>query len=298
MSSSAWWFAGSLFVAGFADAVVDVAQNVAGVRVQDQANRPILSSMHALWSLGGAASGAASAGAVAAGIAPEWFLAATALISVVLVAYGGWLVQPTLKQNVPPVTQPSEAQSNSQRTPWRAVIGVALPLVVVAVCGTAVEDIANNWAALSGAQLAGMSSAAGVVFAIVIASQCLGRFLGDVLVHRFSRVRVATWGGLCIAAGGCIVVLTHQPAILCAGFATAGWGCATLVPSALNAAARLPGISQQAGVTVVSWLMRIGFLATSPIIGVMADHINLRAGLGLLIPLGLTTALLSQRLAQ
>jgi hypothetical protein len=47
-----------------------------------------------------------------------------------------------------------------------------------------------------------------------------------------------------------------------AGFAAVGFDCATLVPSALTAAAHLPGVTGPAGASLVTWLMRLGFLAT------------------------------------
>ena len=84
-----WAFALALFVAGFVDAIVDVAQNVAGVRVQDTAGRPILSSMHALWSLGGVASGALSTVSAASGVDARLHLAILAVAGIVLVTLGG-----------------------------------------------------------------------------------------------------------------------------------------------------------------------------------------------------------------
>ena len=50
---------------GFLDAIVDSAQNVHGVRVEDYNDRSIMNSLHALWSLGaalGSLTGSACAG--------------------------------------------------------------------------------------------------------------------------------------------------------------------------------------------------------------------------------------------
>lgn len=51
--SSGWALAGLLLVLGFLDPIVDVAQNVTAVRVQDAVGFSIMSSVHAAWSLGG-----------------------------------------------------------------------------------------------------------------------------------------------------------------------------------------------------------------------------------------------------
>ncbi|MFT3859999.1 MFS transporter [Micropruina sp.] len=284
-------FALALFVAGFVDAIVDVAQNVAGVRVQDAVGRPILSSMHALWSLGGVASGALSTMSAASGADARLHLAILAVSGTALVALGGWLIGP-LADNSPSDTADA-GPSEAGRRRWRSVAVLALPLVVVAICGTTVEDVANNWAALSGVRLAGLDAAvAGTAFTVTIGSQCVGRFTGDLMIGRFGAGRVARIGGGLIALGGVLIVSATSPLPLIAGLILAGYGSATLVPSAFNAAARLPGIGQGGGVTLISWLMRLGFLATSPIIGVITDSAGLRWGMGILILIGITTVAL------
>ncbi|RIJ55084.1 MFS transporter, partial [Clavibacter phaseoli] len=76
-AAAGWMLALALLAAGFLDAVVDVAQNVAGIRVQDAAGRSILSSMHALWSLGAVAGGGVATLAAAAGADVRLHLALT-----------------------------------------------------------------------------------------------------------------------------------------------------------------------------------------------------------------------------
>ncbi|RIJ54308.1 MFS transporter, partial [Clavibacter phaseoli] len=177
----------------------------------------------------------------------------------------------------------------------RRALVVSLPLVAVAICGTMVEDVANNWAALSAVRIGGLPvDVAGVAFIVVIGSQCVGRFTGDALIQRTSRAAVARLGGALIALGAILVVsTTGQVATLLVGLALAGYGSATLVPSAMSAAAEIPGVSAGAGVTIVSWLMRLGFLVTSPLIGGLADAVDLRLGLGLVIVVGVAAALLA-----
>lgn len=291
-----WMLAVSLFLAGLFDAIVDVAQNVAGIRVQNASGRTILSSMHALWSLGGVASGIASTAAAAAGADVRLYLAIASVAAIALVAAGAALLR-----GIVPALADSSAhgpRADSRRavgSRWRAVIIAALPLVLIAIGGTMVEDIANNWAAMSGVELAGMPvTLAGIAFTVMIGSQCIGRFSGDVLIDRFGRARVARVGGVAIAGGGALVVTTVDSAWqLLIGLALAGYGSATIVPSALAAASRIPGVGEGAGVTLVSWLMRIGFLITSPMIGMITLATELRWGIALLVPVGIIVFLLA-----
>lgn len=292
-ATAGWMLAGCIFLAGFFDAIVDVAQNVAGIRVQDAVKRPILSSMHAFWSLGGVAGGAISTAAAGAGLDARLHLAIMAGAGAALVSSGALLTSRLSRDTTPKTSSIAAPSSRLQR--WGRVTLLVLPLVLIAVCGTMVEDIANNWAAMAGVQLGGLSaSVAGVAFTIVIGAQCIGRFTGDLLITKWGRVNVARLGGVTIAVGGLILVTARgDVGAVLVGLAAAGYGSATLVPSALSAAATLPGVSQGAGVTIVSWLMRLGFLFTSPMIGLVTDSVGLRWGLATLIAIGVVTAAFS-----
>lgn len=61
-------------------------------------------------------------------------------------------------------------------------------------------------------------------------------------------------------------------------------GVATLVPAAMHGGDELPGLRAGTGLTVVSRLMRLGFLVSPPVVGLVADAVGLCAGL-LVVPL-------------
>lgn len=288
--------AACIFFVGFFDAIVDVAQNVVGIAIQDASGRSILSSMHALWSLGGVVSGAASTAAATAGVDMRLYLAAVGLTCVVIVATGGLLVgdgATTAKSNDEPGASGREGQSR-----WRFVLVAALPLAVIAICGTTIEDVANNWSAIAAVQISHVPAAsAGIAFSVIMGSQCLGRFSGDVLIQRRGRTWVARLGGILIVLGGLAIVTAQEPIQLLLGLAAVGYGSATLVPSALGAAAHIPGVSPAAGVTLVNWIMRVGFLVTSPLVGLITTATNLRWGLSILPLIGVATLALASRLS-
>ncbi|RAE56622.1 MFS transporter, partial [Burkholderia multivorans] len=107
----------------------------------------------------------------------------------------------------------------------RAIMRIALPLAVVAVCGIAVEDIANNWSALAAVELGGMPAAeAGIAFSTVIGAHCLGRFSGDVRVQRFGAGRIGRLGGILIALGGLGLATSTGTGQLLVSLAALGYG--------------------------------------------------------------------------
>lgn len=172
------------------------------------------------------------------------------------------------------------ADPRPSRRPW----AVLLVLGVLALIGALIEDVGNNWSANFLHDSVGLGVAlAGYGYVTLLVFQFIGRILGDRMTDRLGRNRVALIGGACIAAGFAAVVLAPSAGTGFLAFALAGFGCATLIPAAYAAADTVPGFRDGTGVTVVGWIMRVGFLATSPVIGAMADAVGLR--LAFLVPL-------------
>jgi MFS family permease len=157
-------------------------------------------------------------------------------------------------------------------------------LVLIAVGGTLVEDAGMTWAAVYLSGTLGTTVAiASFGFIALVGSQFVGRLLGDGLVNRFGQRAVARTGGATTAVGmGAALLFPSVPGTI-VGFALAGFGVATLVPAAMHGADELPGLRAGTGLTVVSWLMRLGFLVSPPVVGLIADAVGLRVGL-LVVP--------------
>ncbi|QHZ00033.1 Inner membrane protein YbjJ [Streptomyces sp. S4.7] len=273
----------ALFLAGATDAITDVAQNAHGLRVQRRYGRSIINSFHATWSVGAVTGGAMAAGAIALGLSRGQHLA----ISSVVFAAAACLA---LRHCLPgPDTEP-EAEDHQPKDAHgtgtaRRTMYVLVALVLIATAGTLVEDAGNSWAALYLSDSLHASAAlAATGYIALVGAQFIGRLIGDRLVDRFGRRTVARTGGLIAAAGMglALAVPTFPGTVL--GFAAAGFGVATLVPAAMHEANALPGLKPGSGLTIVSWLMRLGFLLSPPLVGLAADSTSLRVGL-LVVPL-------------
>jgi MFS family permease len=276
-------FALALLVAGAMDAITDVAQNAHGLRVQRHYGRSIINSFHAIWSIGAVTGGAMAAGAIALGLPLGVHLSISGLLFVVVALVALRFALPG------PDTEPVE-ESGAGRPTARFAAGPRIWLmigafVVIAIGGVLVEDAGSSWAAL---YLSGSLHAAGAVaawgFIALVGAQFVGRAIGDRLVDRFGQRLVARTGGVIVAAGmGLALAFPGVPGTIL-GFAAAGFGVATLVPAAMHEADELPGLKPGTGLTVVSWLMRLGSLVSPPVVGAVADHRSLRAGL-LIVPI-------------
>jgi MFS family permease len=294
-------FAGALFVAGAADACTDVAQNAHGLRVQRRYGRSIINSFHAIWSIGAVTGGSMAAAAIALGVSRGWHLLLSAAVFAVAACVALRFCLPG------PDTEPDEALDAREpgtggdaprrarpTVPGTRVGGVLAALVLIATAGTLVEDAGSSWATLylSDSLHASVALAASGYIALV-GAQFVGRLLGDRLVDRFGQRAVARSGAFVAAAGmGLALAVPTVPGTVL-GFAAAGFGVATLVPAAMHEADELPGLKPGSGLTIVSWLMRLGFLLSPPVVGLVADATSLRVGL-LVVPFaGLLVLLLA-----
>jgi MFS family permease len=292
LADSVVMLAAALFLAGAMDAVTDVAQNAHGLRVQRRYGRSIINSLHAVWSVGAVTGGCMAAGAVALGLSLGQHLAISAALfaAVACAALRYCLPGP----DTAPDTAPGDrAPGRGPGRTSRRTVQVLAALVLIATAGTLVEDAGNSWAALylSGSLHASVALAASGYIALV-GAQFIGRLIGDRLVDRFGQRAVARTGGLVAALGmGLALAVPTVPGTVL-GFAAAGFGVATLVPAAMHEADELPGLAPGSGLTVVSWLMRLGFLLSPPVVGLVADAAGLRVGL-LVVPLAGVVVLLT-----
>jgi MFS family permease len=153
-------------------------------------------------------------------------------------------------------------------------------LAVIAIAGATVEDAGSSWATLYLRDSVGAPGAiAAFGYIALVAFMFVGRLIGDRLVDRFGDTRVARAGGVLAAAGmGAALAFPSVPGTI-AGFAAAGLGVATAIPAAMHCADQLPGLRPGTGLTILTWLLRIGFLASPPVVGLVADSTSLRMGL-------------------
>lgn len=295
LAPSAATLGAALFCAGAADSVTDVAQNVHGLRVQRRYGRSIINSLHAVWSAGAVLGGLIGAGAIYLDISRAVQLSVSgALFSAIcLLAYRGLL--PGSDHRVAPEAAPDAVPgSRARSTPRRAIYLMLAALVGIAVAGAVIEDAGSSWATLYLRDaLAAPAALAALGYVAVVSFQFAGRLLGDRLADRFGQHAVARAGGVIAAAGmGAALAFPSVPGTV-AGFAAAGFGSATMVPAAMHAADELPGLRPGTGLTVLTWLMRIGFLGSPILVGAIADAVSLRAAL-LTVPLaGLAVVLLA-----
>ncbi|HWC01563.1 MAG TPA: MFS transporter [Methylomirabilota bacterium] len=264
--------AAALALLGAANATLDVAMNAQGVAVEATLGRPVLSSLHGLFSSGGLAGAAAAVGAMAAGVPAAGHVLAVTLASfVVLVAMGGALL-PTLPTGA--------SRAPVFAWPPRGLLGLG----GLTFCALLAEGAMGDWSAVYLHDALGATRAfAGTGFAAFSLTMAAGRFGGDRLVARLGPAGLLRVSGGLAAVGLVAALAIGHPVVGVAGFALVGFGLANSVPVLFRVAGRMPGVPAGTALAAVATTGYAGFLAGPPAIGLVAESVGLPAALGLVV---------------
>lgn len=281
LATSAPMLAAILFVFGASNGVMDVAMNAHGVAVERELRKPVMSSLHGGWSLGGFASAGIVVLAGATGVDPR---VESLILSIAL-----WLVALWITGRLGNV-------STRSRTP----AGFAMPsrtvILIGGLCFLAMmtEGGIADWSGIYLHHDAGASAAAAAIaFTGFSLGMAVARLGGDLLNERLGAGRLLQAGMalVAIALGGVVLVGETVPAVI--GFAFCGLGIANAVPLLFSAAGRLEpsGPSLAAAFT----LGYTGFIVGPPAIGILSDQASLPKTLLLLVLAAITVAALGGR---
>ena len=285
LAPSGLLFAVALLIGGASDAITDVAQNAHGLRVQRRYGRSIINGFHAIWSIGAVLGGGMAAAAIALQLPLGVHLGISTVVFaiVALVALRFCLPgrdEDDVVADAEATAEPAELKSALRRAVSPRLVMILIALTLIAMAGAVAEDAGNSWATLYlGESLGAAAAIAPLGFIALVGAQFIGRMLGDGMTDRFGQRAVARVGGLIAAVGMTLALIFPSVPGTIAGFAAVGFGIATLIPAAMHAADELPGLRPGVGLTIVSWLLRLGFLLSPPFVGFIAETESLRAGL-------------------
>jgi MFS family permease len=270
---------GALFVLGACNGGLDVAMNAQAALVEQRYARPIMSSFHGLWSIGGLV-GAALGGLLATqGVAVRDHLLGVAIVAtLIMVLATRWLlVDGGERRDAGP----------SFALPPRALLLLGFIAFGVLFCEGAIADWSAVYLRESLHSSPGIAATGFAVFSLLMAA---GRLTGDSLALRLGPAWVVRAGGALVAFGIGLAIVSDLSAIAIVGFGLIGAGLACSFPLILSAAARTPGIAASTAIAAMATAGYTGFLVGPPLIGTMAEAVTLRGALGLLGLVGVLVA--------
>jgi MFS family permease len=276
------------FVAlGVLGGLLDVAVNDNAVAVERGYARPILSSIHGMWSVGLLMGSAGGAVAAALNASPVLHFGLVALV----VGLGSvWALARLLPADASAFRRSGE-EHRYDRSPERALrAGPVLALGLVAFSSFLGEGASADWSVVYLRENLGAGPGlAGTAFVAYSAGMVAVRFVADGLSARFGPVRVVRTCGLAAAVGLSCGLLVPAPGAAIAGFAMLGASLGPIVPVAFSAA----GNTALGAGSALGWVVTMGYLGTvvGPVlIGGIATAVGLRAALVVPVALGLAAS--------
>ncbi|EML1601664.1 MFS transporter [Burkholderia cenocepacia] len=264
-----WMLLAVLALFGFSMATLDVAMNAEASAVEIALGKPIMSSLHGMFSIGGMAGAAAGGALLSAGMAPAAHLALAAAVgAAVLVA-----ASPAVLPHVPHHEQ-AHGGGNRWRSPALWMLGGIALIALIA------EGAMYDWATVYMRDVVAASPAlASAAYAAFSGGMAIARFAGDAVRARFGAPQLVFASASLACAGMIGALLLPYSAAVLTGFTLMGLGLANMMPVLFAAAARVKGIHAAEGLAHVAGLAYFGLLFGPVAIGAVAQASNLTVGL-------------------
>jgi hypothetical protein len=261
---------------------MDVSMNALGVRAEQARGKPVMSRLHACFSIGNVACAAAVvliarlAGG-GAGVVTPALVTLSVVCVVACVAIWG---------RVPP-TAPVTVVEPCAAGP--GVPAFAVLLGAMAFSFGLAEGTAIDWSSVHVTDVARVAPSTGALGLVAVSSfMVLIRLPGDRAVAAFGRVNVVRLGGL-VAATGYLVRLTSQMLpVLLVGWALVGAGVAMVAPQVYAVAGHAGGARMLAVVVTFGYG---AFLIGPAMIGALIGQVGIRHAM--VLPLVLSVVLVA-----
>lgn len=266
----------AVFAFGCGIGTIDVAMNSHGVQVQNAYKKPIMSSLHGLFSVGGLLGSVGLGFLIKAGLDP---LFAAVTISAVLVAlltfqFRNLLGYTSEKEITGKFSHINESEAATSRFQW--LNASVLLLGMMCFIAFLSEGAVLDWSAILLRDHKNVSAEfSGTGYAAFSVAMAVMRLTGDSLVSKLNSKTVVVGGSLIAAAGVVILIFSPWIAASLAGFILLGIGAANIVPVFFSEGGRIDGLSPAVTIPVISTMGYAGQLAGPALLGFIVHHFSL-----------------------
>lgn len=270
------------FLMGISAGMLDVSMNAQAVMVEKELGKPIMTSFHALFSIGMMLG--AGMGALFSKLNTQLFthLGTITLISVAISFFMRYYLihdKPSAKQEGP-----------AFRLPNVAMISIG----IIAFCSMLGEGAMADWSTIYLEKVSHADAAlAPLGLAAFALAMTIGRLAGDKARSRLGDQRLILICGLIASAGLSMSIFINNPLFVITGFFVVGIGLSVVVPIAYSLAGNAPDLPPGVGLAMVTTVGYSGFLVGPPIIGFFADWQTLRMAFIFVLLLFLAMIILS-----
>jgi MFS family permease len=273
------------FIMGLTAGMLDVSMNSQAVMVEQQHSKPIMTSFHALFSVGMVVG--AGCGALFIKLNTTLFMHLSTITALGLMG-AAWaryhLIHDKPKEKV--------AEGPAFRLPNAAMVSIG----VIAFCCMLGEGAMADWSTNYMEKIAHADKAlAPIGLSAFALAMTIGRFFGDSARAKMGDRKLMIVCGLISTVGLMFTLMFIHPYSVILGLFITGVGLSSLVPIAYSIAGNTKDLSPGVGLAMVTTVGYSGFLFGPPLIGLIADWYSLRISLGLVAILFVVMTLLSAR---
>jgi MFS family permease len=284
-SNSTFQLAIALFLFGFGGDLLNISMNVQAVNVEKIQQRSIMSSFHAVFSIGfmiGAALGGFIASENISVFQHLTFMGTTDLLI-------GIIIYRLLVK--------SDQQTDKAQPIFALPDRGLILLGIIAFCGMLSEGAMADWSTLYYKQVLnnskGFATAGFTAFSIMMV---VGRMFGDKIVNSFGLRKTLLINCLIVFLGMFVALVSLNPISIVIGFGITGLGLSTIVPLIYSEAGHSKTMSAGVALAAITTVGMGGFLLGPVLIGFLSEFSSLRIALSSLIILGLLGALLTTKI--
>jgi MFS family permease len=276
-----------LFFFGMAGDILNIAMNTQVVALEAKMNKIIMSSFHAVFSIG-LMIGSMIGGILAKnGYSFQSHFDIIAAVNVVSIPF----FYPSLIKN-----EKKEEQEAKSKSSFLNLGSYLFVLALVAFCGMLCEGAMADWITLYFKEnVTTINYPSTIGFSAFAMAMVVGRFLGDYISQKFGVKNVLIGNGLLVSIGMFLTLMMSQVEFKIFGCFLTGLGISTIVPLIYSQAGNQKRIEPAIAIAGVSTIAYIGFLIGPVLIGFLADFFELQKALILLIILGLSASTVANR---
>ena len=271
----------TFLLVGVGNGLIDVYLNVAAQREESRSKRPVLQWLHASYALGGV-TGAAAAGALRS-VDLDYRLGLAAA-GVALLATAGWNARRALDEPAAEGAAALLSVSALRRSP-----ALWVPALTVLFCFL-VEGSMDIWSGLYlREQLGASAGAAGAAFVAFAGALFVGRLFAAKVLFGLGARRTIILSGIGGGIGGTIAVLSDTTVVVAAAFLLMGFAMSAAAPAGFSLVEGTTDDPSSA-IAAVATVGYTGFVWSPPLLGWIADTVDLRAAMGVIVfaTLGIT----------
>ena len=265
-ANSIWTLVAAIIFFGAIHGGIDVAMNAWAAEVERKSKRPLMSSFHAMWSLG---SGLGAGFGVLLTTHKFGVEAHFTIISVVVFL---------ITLSILAIPFQSETKQKNKDAPFISIPkGPLLAVAFITFFASLGEGAVADWSAIFLIDVASVEEGtAALGFAAFSICMFSMRLMGDKIVSIIGPSKTARYSGLVALIGATILVTFESFIPLVIAFSLIGLGIAIIIPLAFSRAANDKNISQGTAIASIATLGYGGMLIGPLFVGFIADATSIK----------------------